>query len=234
MCGYDTKTSLINIKQSNLVDIERYINGNRNRFEEVLKDTTYENGTFQFLPGHVSLILLFPELLCKSKSKSKFQYRNKPSENKTTSDHPGNINIDGGKINADSNADTSADEHMLDDAKVKKQLIDKINKFASKKSFNANLNETHFLEYQSENCVAKCRVKCPFCSKKFVCNYKSHWTCSNLTTHLKTHVRYEEYEVEENVDELNEKSNGPPTKIMRIVENNNISMNELHMVLNTA
>lgn len=113
---YDTKTSLINIRQSNIVDIERYVNANRNRFEAVLKGTTYETGTFQFLPGHASLILLFPELLSKSKSKSKFQQPNKRSQsnqtNDTTADHPEDI------VNHESNTNASINVsvNVLDDA----------------------------------------------------------------------------------------------------------------------
>lgn len=53
-CGFDTKTSLLNIDEGTITEIEEFINGNR----QILRKTTYDGvGVFKFKPGHKRFIL---------------------------------------------------------------------------------------------------------------------------------------------------------------------------------
>lgn len=59
--GFDTKTALLCLNEESIIEIEQFVDENR----DVLKGTTYENITneFKFKPGHKIFILRLPDKL---------------------------------------------------------------------------------------------------------------------------------------------------------------------------
>lgn len=62
--GYDCKSALQVLDEQSIIDIEEFVQTNRGKFAEILKDTKYENITlFKFRPGHRKLIINLPKHL---------------------------------------------------------------------------------------------------------------------------------------------------------------------------
>lgn len=79
--GYDSKTAIKSFSNSNtFIQMESFINGNRDRFKTILKGTKYENLVpFKFLPGHTALLSGLPEYIVElNKNKNQYKKSNNP------------------------------------------------------------------------------------------------------------------------------------------------------------
>lgn len=200
--GYDSKTVIKSFSRpQTFSEIEKYVNENRVKFTGILKGTKYENSDpFKFLPGHISLLSSLPELLTElkaNKTKSSNlqveQWNENPMQSADNSQN-------GEQSDHDTNTDSNDSEKFRN---IKKRLIDKINKFSSKRNIDIVVSEENIKNFRLVNQVLKCSVQCPKCPKKLVpCNFARNWSCGNFQSHLKSHTvenqDIEVYEVDEN------------------------------------
>lgn len=197
--GYDTKSAIKTLNSDKISDIERHVNHNRDRYRDILKKTRYENcEVFQFLPGHTALILTLPEYIpqLQSQTTKKIVPRKRKHSESEPSDHPSSQNHEpANEIN-----NSSIEDHtdvFADIAKIRQQLIDKLNKFAQSKQIEWSFNINHIINLRVEDNSVKCRVQCPTCGRKIPCTFVSHWICTNVQAHIKTHIIVEAYELDE-------------------------------------
>lgn len=193
--GFDTKTAIRSFSNpQTFIDIEKYINENRQRFDEILNGTKYERAdTFKFLPGHTALLKGLPDHLnlLQEKKQKKTVVRNQP--NKRILNAIG-IQPIGVRDNQNNNQNTEADAAVS----IRQLLILKIENFATRKKFKSEIGDANILNFRSEDNKYKCSVQCPFCNRiPIPCIYTSNWICGNFTTHLSTHFVLEEYEINE-------------------------------------
>lgn len=66
-------------------------------------------------------------------------------------------------------------------------LIEKLINYTKKINFEQNLNDTFINEIKQIGAKVQCCVKCPICTKDFLCTYTSFWAVSNLGQHIKGH-----------------------------------------------
>lgn len=172
--GYDAESALATIDSTAIKNIEEYINENKS----ILKDTVYEdiivnNSVFKLKPGHKAIILNLPKALENYEEKK-----------------PTNLVQNTSKVNT---------EEEKEGEVLKKNLVDKLNKFGKKYLFGFNnFSESSILEFRKENGVYKCRFECPFCEVKYTCTHKSFWLVSNFEAHLKKDFKVVSVEIEPN------------------------------------
>lgn len=178
--GFDTNCALLSINSSSIVEIEKYINENKNILVDTAYDSCLKNDTrFCFKPGHRALILSIPKKLEKNKEKKSLQ---KPE-----------------KINYQ--IETNVVNKHLDEHKLKDAIINKVVKFAQKCSFELTIDISAIFDFREESGKVKCSVQCPICLRKIKCEFKRYWIVSNLQKHLKNHfnvMNIDYVEVEEN------------------------------------
>lgn len=228
--GFDSKTSIKSFSNNaTFAEIEKFVNENRVYFEPILKGTKYESLIpFKFLPGHAALLCGLPEYIVDSNRKNRKKIPAEKQVNEVSrSQQVGIINQPNESqstngIDIENNIDDS-----LDTAKIRKNLISKIIKFATKKNIVVNISEKNISKFQCVNGVFKCSVECPFCQKKVPCNYVTNWICGNFTAHLKTHsdLTHEEFEV--NNDNQLEKVIDKTNNIVRLAKDNNKDINNI-------
>lgn len=173
--GFDSETSILLIDQNSIVEIESYINSNK----DILKNSIYEsftdeNKTFKFKPGHKAAILSVPNKIKKIKPHSVLE-----------------AGLE----------ENSEDEDDI----LKQAIINKIAKFVSKLPLDVCLDETCVSDlHKEESGKIKCKFECPICARKLSCEYKKYWIVSNLERHLKNHLKDVEFiEFEEENQEKN-------------------------------
>lgn len=194
--GFDSKTAIKSfLNPQTFSQIEEHINKNRANFTNILKGTKYENSNpFKFLPGHITLLSSFPELLTELKTKkaNKLQPKNsiQPAGNSQ--------NIELIACDEDDNNQSSNDTELIQN--LKKRLIKKINDYSLvKKKIGIEITENNIKSLRLVNEQCKCFVQCPDCPKLVPCNFDKNWRCGNFQSHLKSHKSVEEvYEVDEN------------------------------------
>lgn len=196
--GFDCKAILNKIDANSLNTIEQFINTNRRKFEEILKNTKYETEIpFAFLPGHRALILGLPEIL-KSIDAEKQKSKSKKTVVQTQSETNQDNNYDEVVTSVNSNAEGNynSDEES---SRVKELLIQRIDKYCLQRKIPFHLTEEYMKKFRYENTKFKCELQCPFCARKAIpCHFESTWICGNFTSHLKLHENQsiEEYEVD--------------------------------------
>lgn len=170
--GYDSRTSLVEIDEKKICDIEKFVNKYReltNNLTCCFKDQYQKPGDFSFLPGHVALMMAIPKRIKdmeSSKKKSKVPKR-----------------IDKKKL-------------TLTDFQLKETLITSLLKYSGKVGYqlpDKSISELNIADFErgseESGYVCKCQFKCPFCPKAFSLFYKSFWMSSNAATHLKIHIQ---------------------------------------------
>lgn len=194
--GYDSKTAIKSFSNSStFIQIESYINENRDRFKTILKCTKYENlEPFKFLPGHTALLSGLPEYMIqlnknkrnlnKKSNKQQFTVQNEV-EKQTMSELPNGSEKQSTNQQINELVELNNIENSIDQKKVVENLIKRITKFAEKNNIVVDLSENHILNFRSEENKIKCSFECPFCQKKIPCNYVTNWSCGNVQSHLK-------------------------------------------------
>lgn len=218
IAGFESKTSIKSLsKPQTIVNLEKYINENRQKFEVTLKGTRYEHSQpFAFLPGHLAFLSGLPDYLVDLELKK----RNvaKKVEKKL-------LNI---QTVVESNEEIDTDENLPDSETIQEFFLTKIKTYTEKKNILIQINNEHILNFQREGIGFKCKVQCPACSKKISCKYIKNWIWPNLQSHLRKHSQstFEVYEIENNTAKKVGERNAP-TEIIRLVNENNMSLNSI-------
>lgn len=154
--GFDTDICLESINSESIKEIENHVN----KRKDILKETVYENASssacFEFLPGHKILLLSLPERIKQFKQE-------KERKKGTTVKSP-----------------------LKSDLLLKKAVVDKLKATVSSLETpeHVPLSITCVLDFVKENNTCKCKIKCPFCTKKFSALYKqNYWSTSNFKRH---------------------------------------------------
>lgn len=74
-----------------------------------------------------------------------------------------------------------------DKEKLKETLINKLAKFADKRSFGVVFDEKSITNYLLEKDKLKCNIECLLCNAQFTCYYSTYWCASNFEKHLAKH-----------------------------------------------
>lgn len=238
--GYDTKSAIKSLDKSKISDIETFVNQNRDRFQNIFKKTKYEKSeNFKFLPGHSALILTLPEYIAHLPAKSTAtENRSRKRPHSEREDHPpstaqqntnqNNVNQSTSLINESDNGQNHTQRFQNADlAKIQQVLISKFNTFSTKKGFGLTLQVANVLNLRIEKDSIKCCVECPVCKKKIPCTYVTHWICSNLQAHLKSHFTFEEYTVgSHNVLQKMPRTSAENSNIIR-AQSSNVALNQI-------
>lgn len=168
--GFDIELSLKGINEKTVESIEQIVNENivANNTETVaaLKGSTYEGKPlpFRFLLGHKILILSLPDKIASIKKKS-------------------------GKSKNSHEQNTSDELQVRDPEDHKKILLVKLKTYAKNHNLNFEIKESNITKLNQINRVTKCVVECCFCKRKIPCQFDTHWQISNLTNHIRTHLK---------------------------------------------
>lgn len=178
--GYDTMTSLSELCDDTIKNIETFHQNRKNVIESL--DCCYSEfyktlDPFCFLPGHKAILLGLPKKIQKIKEKN---ITNIGSSSRNRTKNQANIIV--------SNRLESDDE-------LKSKLIDNTLKIIKKLSTNDVqtdvVGDVHIIDFErvdnSGNFVCKCIFQCPFCVRKIPVGFKKYWQTSNLGLHLKGH-----------------------------------------------
>lgn len=132
-----------------------------------------EMPAFEFLPGHKNILLHIPEQITAMKTATEKTplLKLKPS------------------------ACSKKSDKVCSDQEVKSGLTKQLSNFTVKIGFNLpedSISESNILYFvrgsEQDAYLYKCKFSCPFCDKVIPLQYKTFWTSSNVTTHLKSHM----------------------------------------------
>lgn len=175
--GFNTLLSLSNINIEIIREVETYINKNRCHLDKLnccFAKEYREQTHFEFLPGHKNILLNIPEQIVQLKHGQNNKSRAKPSSSQP-------------------NAKT------FTESEVKSRLVTNLLTFTVKNGFpssDAAISELNIRDFrccaEEEDSIYKCKFSCPFCPKVFPIRFKTYWTSSNVTTHLKKHINISE------------------------------------------
>lgn len=168
-------------------------------------DTYKKQTTFKFLPGHRRFILNMPTEIKKMKEQmpSNTRARKKPKparKNSLAKQMPTDSNsvsesVETALVELDQSESSNTDQH---DAIVKMLELELIKKLKNRgkndgydweKSLTINsIDEMELnIGLDGEVINGKCRLICPVCGTKYLCNYERFWQTSNLLKHLQSH-----------------------------------------------
>lgn len=156
--GFDNALSILELKASDIADIEKCVNENKNIF----KNSNIYSSSEQFVlkPGHRALILSLPdkfkEFYDSLKGKKPLE---KPVERKSESELT----------------------HELIE-KLESYLYN----FNYNVKFGTDSVTDFGSDNKGQN--ISCRVKCPFCEKKLIVNYVKHWILGNIERHFRIDI----------------------------------------------
>lgn len=68
---------------------------------------------------------------------------------------------------------------------LKSELTKKLMNYLRKKNYSVHFNNNNLTDFEKNSC----RVKCPFCGKRLLCSFKTHWIVSNFEAHLREHIK---------------------------------------------
>lgn len=162
--GYDNELSLTLLNADSIGLIETFVENNKTL---ATKSNICNDGeTFKLNPGQITAILGLAEK-CKDFVKKKNVQTNL-----------------GNSIQASTQLGT---QEKTEDT-VKSELIQKVVNYLNNLQFSLQFTLTDITEFEEKSGAYRCRMKCCFCEKKIVCNYKTYWIVSNLEAHLKLHL----------------------------------------------
>lgn len=171
--GYDNELSLTLLNQNSIQSIESYVE--KNKSEAIKLQIAKENEQFKLKPGQISVILGLAQK-CSDYLKKKEELQHNISDSNTL----GNTE----------NKNEKSEDKPRD--KLINELREKLRKYMLKCSFAVQFSTKNISEFEIKtngtSCTYRCRVKCCFCEKKYVCNYKTYWEVSNIEAHLKIHM----------------------------------------------
>lgn len=180
--GYDSPLSIELLEDDKIKGIEESIQKRFNSFNQLFKDTEYENiETFEFLPGHKTLLLGIRIYVKKYLEKNLSAKRNNrlPAIVEECSETELELFSDIEKEN------------------LKKKLIEKVEKFSKKFNISTeSLSQNNIrgdldaIIKADNHIVYKCKFHCSIGDCQYItpCLYNKHWQISNLEKHLKTHI----------------------------------------------
>lgn len=161
--GYEHEISLETLNDSKIEKIESFMNENKHLLKKTVYDSTQ---VFKFMPGHRAVIEEIPKKIVELN-----KYRQRKAESEAE------------------NAVLVSEEQKI---KLKQSLIDKLIKYAKGLNCVISLQFTDIVEFEysekNQSIEFKCRVKCPFCDKKYLCVYRTYWSVSNIESHFKNHI----------------------------------------------
>lgn len=166
-CGFDTELSIISLKENDINTIEKIVNQKKTLLS---KSVLYnENETFEFKPGHRSLILSLPK---RFEAYLEFKKSNQQQANtQRLNKKPENIN-----------PKNKSNDQLIS------ELIEKLMKYMQKWHYSVVFTKNDVSNFNKDQNVCKCKIKCPFCAKFYVCSYSKHWAVSNFEAHIKKHI----------------------------------------------
>lgn len=153
--------------------IEKYIDSNKhiiNGLNCCYSDHYKQLETFNFLPGHRSIIEGIPEQIKQFQSKSKNSAKS-------------------------SRVSKLLQKDSISDEEIQMKLIKNLTAFSGKAGYQfpiGVISKSNIHDYvrvlENDDVLSTCRFSCPFCSKSFKLTYKRFWTSSKVTQHLKVHI----------------------------------------------
>lgn len=236
LAGFDSKTAIKSLsKPQNIVNIEKYINENRKKFENILKGTKYEHlQPFSFLPGHLALLSGLPDYLVDLETKKRKGVKTTEKKLLITDDvetktYPGKID----QTEDELIPETITDENLPDTKTIQQLFLAKIKTYSERKNILVEISDENILNFRQEGGEFKCVVQCSVCSKKISCKYLKNWIWPNLQSHLKSHLQstFELYEIDADntVNKLDQRN--APESIVRLIDKNDSSMNSILNVM---
>lgn len=177
-CAFD-ENSLLLMNTKTIEEIEDFCKKN----PHLLENTVYQRidiENFAFKIGHKYLLLGIPEIIKR--------YREKKPEKRLRKFENIPARIPDNTLN---NSDSELSPAIITD-KVS-SLIKKIRNYEKKFNLKLNVKETDIENILKTELGFKCSVVCPKCKKPFSCYNNSteggFWIISNLTTHVKLHLK---------------------------------------------
>lgn len=186
-CGYDCPASLNTINEEAINKIEIEINSNLDKYIQYFKSTAYEkklenNGELKFLIGHRAILLDIPRKL-KEFSEEKTREKERTKLNKKNSNTTKNL----AQNLSEKELIEKLSDKIINYYKNKGVLVASCHYFSSETLLEKlKNNELTLTKNQVKNEV-KCKLKCPFCDTKKICNLYKYWNVSNFTKHCNTH-----------------------------------------------
>lgn len=171
--GYNTLFSISVLNADKIEEIEEFINKDRSLLASLnccYAKYYQAQQKFEFIPGHKNVLLTLPSKVAEMKEamKKDGKAKNNPVTNK---------------------------EANITEEDAKLHLITKLQIYMNKLGFDLpkedSISESNILEFArgtvNDDFVFKCKFSCLFCTKVVPLQYKTFWTSSNVTTHLKSH-----------------------------------------------
>lgn len=187
--GYDSPFSIELLDKEKVIGIEQTINKRFNDIKSIFEGTEYESiDTFEFLPGHVTLLLGIGVYVRKYLGK----YLDKSFDRKKPRNQ-GNLTT----INED---ETTTEVEILSEdelEKLKESLVNKVVNYLKKYNLSIenislnNIKGTLDAIISSKGAIVyKCIFCCGIdsCELSVPCIFNKHWQISNLERHIKTHI----------------------------------------------
>lgn len=205
--GYDTLHALSEINGEKIKELENFLTSNFRLVQNLTccrSDYYKQLQTFQFLPGHKTIIMALPDQIKNMESKKIKRKHEMNGENGPTH----------GPKNAKKAGNNQSDDEL------KANLINKVTVYLQQAGFQCAENmpgsvvdETSINDFQrgaeGDGYICKCRFSCPFCFTNIKVKHETYWILSNITRHLKKHLQNDvEYvvndqDMDDHVDEHN-------------------------------
>lgn len=171
--GYDTLLSLTTLDKDKIEEIESYIQKNRKNVDTLqccFAEQYQAQDKFEFLPGHKSTMLNIPEQI----------ERMKGTKNQHTTTDKQNPKI----------------VKLISEKECKNRLLNNLFRFTAKNGLELSeelISEVNIKEFScgpdGADYQYKCEFSCPFCDRSMPLKFTTFWTSSNITTHLKEHIK---------------------------------------------
>lgn len=186
--GYDTPFSIELLDQEKIKGIEQIINKRFDSISSIFKDTEYENSdtkvdTFEFLPGHITLLLGIGVYVKKYLGQS---FENKKSK------RFGKLSTIPEDLETETELYSEEEREQLKKSLVKKVLnfSKKFNLSVENISHNSIKGNLEVILKKNGVIVYKCTFCCSIdsCEVSIPCIFNKYWLISNLERHIKTHI----------------------------------------------
>lgn len=182
--GYNSSPRLKNMDENRVSSIETFFDASKQILNKLCgRDSlTYKRmQTFKFLPGHREIILSIPEILPEVEASTQ---RAIPKSKSKAVDK------------------CSKEKKVVTEIGLKEKLLKGLKNVAKKMKFDNFMNiltDANIVEFQKIvghckcgkecNTIFKCTFVCPVCPKRYKLQYKEFWMSSNVTKHIKQHIK---------------------------------------------
>lgn len=161
-CGFDNELSLMTLNEEKVQELEDFVEKNRES-AAIKKIRLVQNTEFKLNPGQKAVILSLP-VKCRSFVEQRKTEPTKKFHKKTIK------------------------RSTKTELEIKNELIEKLKNYMRRWKFSVNITSADITEYKINNGVNTCRIKCPFCEKRYLVNYTTHWVVSNTEAHIRNHI----------------------------------------------